>query len=46
MNNLFRLALAAVVIAALSACATPTRDAEDAERAAEREAFSSRGPCR
>ncbi|AKJ95737.1 MULTISPECIES: peptidoglycan-associated lipoprotein Pal [Thioalkalivibrio] len=38
MNNLFRLALAAVVIAALSACATPTRDAEDAERAAEREA--------
>ncbi|WP_019612056.1 peptidoglycan-associated lipoprotein Pal [Thioalkalivibrio sp. AKL7] len=38
MNNLFRLALAAVVIAVLSACATPTRDAEDAERAAEREA--------
>ncbi|WP_018867503.1 MULTISPECIES: peptidoglycan-associated lipoprotein Pal [unclassified Thioalkalivibrio] len=37
MNNAFRLTLAAVVIAALSACATPTRDAEDAERAAERE---------
>ncbi|MFO7954612.1 peptidoglycan-associated lipoprotein Pal [Thioalkalivibrio sp.] len=34
MNNVFRLTLSAVVIAALSACATPTRDAEDAEREA------------
>ncbi|WP_018140609.1 MULTISPECIES: peptidoglycan-associated lipoprotein Pal [unclassified Thioalkalivibrio] len=38
MNNVFRLTLAAVLVAALSACATPTRDAEDAEREAEREA--------
>jgi len=35
MNNLFRWAFAAVVMASLAACASPTRDAEDAERAAE-----------
>ncbi|WP_019625542.1 peptidoglycan-associated lipoprotein Pal [Thioalkalivibrio sp. ALJT] len=38
MNTVFRLTLAAIVMAALSACATPTRDADEAERAAEREA--------
>ncbi|MGM0553068.1 MAG: peptidoglycan-associated lipoprotein Pal [Pseudomonadota bacterium] len=38
MGNLVRWVFVMLVIGALSACATPTRDAEDAERAAEREA--------
>lgn len=37
MNNLFRWAFAGLVITSLAACATPTRDAEDAERTAEAE---------
>ncbi|WP_017925852.1 peptidoglycan-associated lipoprotein Pal [Thioalkalivibrio sp. HL-Eb18] len=38
MSTIFRWFFVAMVIGALSACATPTRDAEDAEREAERAA--------